>query len=112
VGTVAHAGDRVLVVPTSRMIWASFNSGWLRTSHRIALGRSWRRDTGDSAGPFLGLRRQRHLALAELEAVVGILLALLDLVAGELAGRNRSMPLMPWAASPSAMARTSSGASW
>ena len=36
----------VLVVPTSRMICASFSSGWLRTSHRIAFGRSWRRDTG------------------------------------------------------------------
>ena len=36
----------VLVVPTRRMICASFSSGWLRTSHRIALGRSWRRDTG------------------------------------------------------------------
>jgi hypothetical protein len=30
----------VLVVPTRRMICASFNSGWLRTSQRIALGRS------------------------------------------------------------------------
>ena len=35
-----------LVVPTSRMIWLSFSSAWLRTSHRMALGRSWRRDTG------------------------------------------------------------------
>src|SRR6202022_3031370 len=38
---------------------------------------------------LLGLRRQRHLALAELEAVVRVLLALFDLRAGELAGRNR-----------------------
>ncbi len=36
----------VLVVPTRRMICASFSSGWLRTSHRMALGRSWRRDSG------------------------------------------------------------------
>ena len=35
-----------LVVPTRRMICASLSSGWLRTSQRIAFGRSWRRDTG------------------------------------------------------------------
>ena len=35
-----------LVVPTSRMIWLSLSSGWLRISQRMALGRSWRRDTG------------------------------------------------------------------
>ena len=35
-----------LVVPTSRMICASLSSGWLRTSQRMAFGRSWRRDTG------------------------------------------------------------------
>ena len=35
-----------LVVPTSRMIWASLSSGWLRTSQRMAFGRSWRRETG------------------------------------------------------------------
>src|SRR5690606_41660167 len=34
-----------LVVPTSRMIWASFSSGWLRTSHLMALGRSDRKST-------------------------------------------------------------------
>ena len=36
----------VLVVPTRRMICASFSSGWLRTSQRMAFGRSWRRDSG------------------------------------------------------------------
>ena len=36
----------VLVVPTRRMIWLSLSSGWLRTSHTIALGRLWRRGTG------------------------------------------------------------------
>jgi hypothetical protein len=35
-----------LVVPTSRMIWLSLSSAWLRTSQRIAFGRSCRRDTG------------------------------------------------------------------
>ncbi len=35
-----------LVVPTRRMICESFSSGWLRSSHRMALGRSWRRDSG------------------------------------------------------------------
>jgi hypothetical protein len=29
-----------LVVPTRREIWASLSSGWLRTSQRMALGRS------------------------------------------------------------------------
>ena len=29
-----------LVVPTSRMIALSLSSGWLRTSHRMAFGRS------------------------------------------------------------------------
>ena len=36
----------VLVVPTRRIICASFSSGWLRTSQRIAFGRSCRRDSG------------------------------------------------------------------
>ena len=45
-----------LVVPTSRMIWLSFNSAWLRTNQRMALGRSWRRDTGVT-GPFFFLAR-------------------------------------------------------
>ena len=36
----------VLVVPTRRMICASFSSGWLRRSQRMAFGRSWRRETG------------------------------------------------------------------
>jgi hypothetical protein len=47
------------------------------------------RHRGVARALFLGLRRQRHLALAELEPVVRVLFALLDLVAGELAGRNR-----------------------
>ena len=38
---------------------------------------------------LLGRRRQRHLALAELEAVVRVLFSLFDLVAGQLTGRNR-----------------------
>jgi hypothetical protein len=29
-----------LVVPTRRMIWLSFNSGWLRSSQTTAFGRS------------------------------------------------------------------------
>ena len=35
-----------LVVPTRRMICASFSSAWLRTSQRMAFGRSCRFDTG------------------------------------------------------------------
>src|SRR6266852_7215763 len=38
---------------------------------------------------LLGLRRQRHLALAELEAIARVLLAFFDLVAGQLPGRDR-----------------------
>src|ERR1700691_5324030 len=47
------------------------------------------RHRGVARALFLGSRRQRHLALAELEAVILVLLTLFDLVAGELAGRNR-----------------------
>ncbi len=47
------------------------------------------RHRGVARALLLGGRRQRHLALAELEAVVHVLLAPLDLVAGELAGRDR-----------------------
>src|SRR6476469_8621908 len=35
-----------LVVPTRRMMALSLSSGWLRTSHRMAFGRYWRRETG------------------------------------------------------------------
>ena len=35
-----------LVVPTRREICASLSSGWLRTSQRMALGRSWRLESG------------------------------------------------------------------
>ena len=35
-----------LVVPTRREICASFSSAWLRTSQRMAFGRSWRLDSG------------------------------------------------------------------
>src|ERR1700730_3566456 len=49
-----------LVVPTSRMIWLSLSSGWLRTSQRMAFGRSWRRDTGVWRGPFFCLASGRR----------------------------------------------------
>ena len=35
-----------LVVPSILAIWASVTSGWLRTNHMMASGRSWRRETG------------------------------------------------------------------
>ena len=44
--TVMMIAIVLLVVPTRRMIWASLSSGWLRSSQRMALGRSWRRETG------------------------------------------------------------------
>ena len=42
-----------LVVPSSLAIWASVTSGWLRTNHMMASGRSWRRETGVYFGPDL-----------------------------------------------------------
>jgi len=47
------------------------------------------RHRGIARALLLGGRRQRHLALAEFQAVIRVLFALFDLVAGELAGRNR-----------------------
>jgi hypothetical protein len=48
VGTTKPTIDSIvgLVVPTRRMICASLSSAWLRSSQRMAFGRSWRRDTG------------------------------------------------------------------
>ncbi len=47
VGAVADLRAMVgLVVPISRVICASFSSGWLCSSQRIAFGRSWRFETG------------------------------------------------------------------
>ena len=97
------------VVPTSRMSWLSLSSGWLRSSQRTAFGRSWRRDTGTKRGPLrvltCGTVTLDSASLSECEGSSSPAW-ISSRVSWPL--EIGSMPLMPWATSPSAMPLTSS----
>ena len=77
----------VRVVPISLLIWPSVTSGWLRMIQAIPSGLSWRLRNRRVARALGAAHRVGRLV--HLQPVVGVLLALLDFLVGQLAGADR-----------------------